>query len=266
MARGVIVCGAAGRMGKKIIRLLPQYETLSLKGAVEAPQHPLLGQDAGLVAGAQPTGVSITYELEPFLSGDVVIVDFTSPAASLEHLRAAVQHQVPIVIGTTGFTAKEEDELDHLARQTRCLISANMSIGVALITKLAEIAASSVADRFDIEIVEMHHRHKVDAPSGTALSLARAIMHARGAVQGTLCFGREGRVGPRPQEQIGVLAVRGGDVVGDHTVIFAGNAERVELVHRAQSRECFARGALSAAMWLPDQPIGRYSVRDMLGL
>ncbi|GBD26418.1 4-hydroxy-tetrahydrodipicolinate reductase [bacterium HR30] len=266
MTTGVIVCGAAGRMGREIIRLLPEYKTLSLKAAIEAPQHPLLGQDAGTVAGGQPNGVSITDDLDRFLSGNVVVIDFSSPAASLRHLRAAVAHQAPIVIGTTGFAPAEQQVIEELAPRTRCLISSNMSIGVALLSKLAEIAARLLGDGFDIEIVEMHHRYKVDAPSGTALSLASAISKAKGLAPTALCFGREGRVGPRPQEQIGVLALRGGDVVGDHTVIFAGHAERIELVHRAQSRECFARGALSAALWLPTQPVGRYSVRDMLGL
>ncbi len=266
MTTGVIVCGAAGRMGREIIRLLPEYKELALKGAIEAPQNPFLGQDAGVVAGVQPSSVPIVGELEQVLSSDTVIVDFSSPSASLRHLQSAVRHQAPIVIGTTGFTSAEEEQLDHLAPQTRCLISSNMSIGIALLTRLAEIATQSLGGGFDVEIVEMHHRHKVDAPSGTALSLARAIAQTRGQVGTRLCFGREGRVGPRPAEQIGVLALRGGDIVGDHTVIFAGNAERIELVHRAQSRECFARGALAAALWLRAQPVGRYSIRDMLGL
>ncbi|MCX8071413.1 MAG: 4-hydroxy-tetrahydrodipicolinate reductase [Candidatus Binatia bacterium] len=266
MTTELIVCGAAGRMGREIVRLLAQHRDVVLKGAIEAPHHALLGQDAGVTAGAPASGVAITSDLSRLITRDTVVVDFSSPEATLEHLRIAVNHQAPIVVGTTGFSAAQEAELERLAPQTRCLISSNMSLGVALLTKLVELGARALGDGFDVEILELHHRHKVDAPSGTALSLARVIAQAKGLSDTTFCYGREGRVGPRPRNQIGILAARGGDVVGDHIVLFAGNAERIELTHRAQSRECFARGAIRAAVWLKNQPNGRYTMRDVLGL
>ncbi|GIW42900.1 MAG: 4-hydroxy-tetrahydrodipicolinate reductase [Candidatus Binatia bacterium] len=266
MPRDIVICGAAGRMGREILRLLPEHPEFALKGAVERPNHPLLGQDAGSVAGISPLGVRIHHDLESFMGANVVVVDFSSPEASLQHLRSAVHHQAAIVIGTTGFSAQQTSELDELADKTRCLVSSNMSLGIAVLTKLAELAALALKDSFDIEIVEMHHRHKVDAPSGTALTLADAVARVTGTPRTSFRYGREGRIGPRARGEIGILALRGGDVVGDHTVVFAGGAERIELVHRAQSRECFARGALKAASWLCNQPVGRYSIRDMLGI
>lgn len=262
----IIVCGAAGRMGREIIKLLPEYPDFVLAGAIEAPGHPLLGQDAGLVAGARACGVPLVDSLTGRLASDVTIIDFSQPEATLAHLRGAVQSGAAIVIGTTGFSAAQEKELEQLAPRTRCFVSSNMSVGVAIILRLAELAATHLGAEYDVEIFEMHHRHKVDAPSGTALSLARAVAKVRGLTDSHFRFGRHGRVGPRPREEIGLLALRGGDVVGDHTLVFAGNAERIELVHRAQNREAFARGALRAAKWLQGQPPGRYSMREMLGL
>lgn len=262
----IIVCGAAGRMGREIIKLLPEYPDLTLEGALEAPGHPLLGQDAGAVAGTKALGIPLTDRLAGHLSPNITIVDFSQPEAALEHLRDAVASGAAIVIGTTGFSPAQERELYQLAPRTRCLVASNMSTGVALLAKLAELAATHLGADYDIEIFEMHHRHKVDAPSGTALSLARTVADARGLSESHFRFGRQGRRGPRPRDEIGLLALRGGDVVGDHTIVFAGNGERIELVHRAHNREAFARGALRAVRWLQGQIPGRYSMRDLLGL
>ena len=266
MSVPLIVCGAAGRMGREIIRILADYPQFSLAAAVEAPGHELLGADAGSIAGLQPLGVALVENLEGVISSDVTIIDFSQPEASLRNMHAAVAQGASIVVGTTGFSPEQQHQLYELGRQTRAFIAANMSVGVALLTKLAELAATILSADFDVEILEMHHRNKVDAPSGTALALARAVAAVRNISSTEFRFGREGRVGPRPENEIGILALRGGDVVGDHTVVFAGKGERLELVHRASSRETFARGALRAALWLREQPPGCYTMRDMLGL
>jgi 4-hydroxy-tetrahydrodipicolinate reductase len=262
---GLIVCGAAGRMGKTLINLISQNASATLAGALEASGHAALGKDAGTVAGVGPLGVPITDNFTAVARPDTVTLDFTNAAAALDHLRAAVDRKSPIVIGSTGFTSAQQAELDQLARHTRCVIAPNMSVGIAVLQRLAREAAAVLGD-FDPEIVEIHHRMKVDAPSGTALALARTIAQATGrSFETDVVYGREGNVGPRTTNELGVTALRGGDVVGDHTVIFAGLGERLELTHRAQSRDCLARGAIRAAIWLVHQPIGRYTMADVLG-
>jgi len=254
-------------MGRAIIGIITQTEGVRLAGAIEAPGHAALGRDAGEVAGTGSLGVRIDAALEPLLEPDRVILDFTSPAATLTHLRAAVRAEAGIVIGTTGFTTEQQAEIDALAPRVRSVISANMSVGIAVLHRLIAAAAGALGDAFDIEVVEMHHRLKVDAPSGTALALARTAVEATGrSMEKDLRYGREGIVGKRTPQEIGVLALRGGDVVGDHTVIFAGLGERIELTHRSQSRDCLARGAVRAAQWVSDKPSGRYSMDDVLGL
>ena len=194
-------------------------------------------------------------------------LDFTNAAAALEHLRIAVQQHSPIVIGSTGFTPPQQAELDTLAPQTRAVIASNMSVGITVLLRLVREAALALGPDFDPEIVEMHHKLKIDAPSGTALALGRAVADATGRDFATdPVYGREGVIGQRRQKELGILALRGGDVVGDHTVIFAGMGERLELTHRAQSRDCLARGAIRAALWLVGQPVGRYGMADVLGL
>jgi 4-hydroxy-tetrahydrodipicolinate reductase len=254
-------------MGRTLVGLVVHNPATTLAGAVEAPGHPALGQDAGDLAGVGHAGVAITADFARLASADAVALDFTNAAAALDHLRAAVKQQSPIVIGSTGFTAAQQTDLDQLAPQTRCVVSSNMSIGVAVLHRLLREAATALGPDFDPEIVEIHHRMKVDAPSGTALSLARTVAEATGRTLATdAVYGREGMLGQRKGNEIGVMALRGGDVVGDHTVIFAGLGERLELTHRAQSRECLARGALRAAVWLVSQPPGRYGMGDVLGL
>lgn len=267
MPKRMIVCGAAGRMGRALIGLIQRHPDAALHAAIEAPGNTSLGKDAGELAGVGTVGVRVTDDFAAVASADTVALDFTSPAATLLHLAAAVENGSAMVIGTTGFTEEQREALDRLAPAIPCVIAPNMSVGVNVLLQLVGTAAAALGDGFDPEIVEMHHRLKVDAPSGTALALARAVATALGRdLQTDARFGREGMVGKRTDEEIGVLALRGGDVVGEHTVIFAGTGERIELIHRAQSRDCLAGGALRAALWLAGRPAGRYSMADVLGL
>jgi len=263
----MIICGAAGRMGRTLLALVAQHPDATVHGAVEAPGHASIGQDAGEQAGVGHLGVAIVSDFEAVVTPEAVTLDFTTPAATLEHLRAAVAKKGPMVIGTTGFEGAEQRELDALAAQTRTVIAANMSVGVNVLLRLVDLAARALGDAFDPEILELHHRMKVDAPSGTALALARAVAAALGRdLQTEARYGRHGIVGRRTEREIGIVALRGGDAVGDHTVFFTGMGERLELTHRAQSRDCLARGAIRAALWLVKQPASRYSMADVLGL
>ncbi len=268
MATELIICGAAGRMGRMLISLAAQSSELRLAGAVEAAGVAALGSDAGEVAGVGRLGVPISSDYAPLARPTAVTLDFTNAEAALEHLRIAVDSGAPIVIGSTGFDAAQQAELERLGPQTRSVISPNMSVGVNVLLGLVGAAARALGDAFDPEIIEIHHRMKVDAPSGTALSLARAAAEALGRdLQRHGVYGRQGLVGKRTDDEIGVMALRGGDAIGDHTVMFVGMGERLELTHRAQSRECLARGALRAAQWLAQQiQPGRYSMADVLGL
>ena len=265
--QGVIVCGAAGRMGTTLVRLIHESDGMRVVGAVESPNHPLINKDAGEVAGVGKIGVPITAGLESLLKGQVVVVEFTAPDATLEHAKIAAQKGVPMVIGTTGLNQKQLAEIKRLSRRTRILMSANMSLGINLLISLMGKVAGTLGEDYDVEIVEAHHRYKKDAPSGTALALARPIAEAlqRDLDKVGVC-GRKGIVGERTRKEIGLLSVRGGDIAGDHTVIFGGLGERLEFIHRAHSRETFARGALRAAQWLVKQKKGLYSMRDVLGL
>lgn len=266
MPTRMIVCGAAGRMGRTLIQLIAAGTDELLVGAIEAPGHPAVGSDAGSLAGGGVLGVPITDAYEAVAAADTVALDFTAPEPALAHLEIAARTGAAIVIGSTGFDAAQQRRLEELAVRTRTVLSPNMSVGIAVLQRLVRDAARALATDFDPEIVEIHHRLKVDAPSGTALALARTVADACGrSLDKDAVFGRQGVLGRRRPEEIGVMALRGGDVVGDHTVIFAGLGERIELTHRAQSRECLARGAIRAAHWLISQPPGRYSMADVLG-
>jgi 4-hydroxy-tetrahydrodipicolinate reductase len=267
MTANVIVCGAAGRMGKQLVSLVHENSTARLVGAVEAAGHTAIGKDAGEVAGIGPIGVLISTDYETLVTADTVTLDFTIPEAALAHLRTAVAKQAAIVIGTTGFSAEQRTEAEAIASQTRSVIAPNMSIGVNVLLKVVADVAKILNEGFDPEIMEIHHRFKVDAPSGTALALGRAIAAAQGKdFDRHAKLARQGITGQRTDEEIGIVALRGGDVIGDHTVVFAGFAERLELTHRAQSRECLARGAIRAALWLASQKPGLYSMKEVLGL
>jgi 4-hydroxy-tetrahydrodipicolinate reductase len=262
----LIVSGAGGRMGRLIVSIVLAEAGHQLVGALEAKGAPAVGKDAGEVASAGTAGVVISDDYSALARPDTVTLDFTSGAASLGHLEIAAASGAAIVIGSTGFTPAMEAHAAELAPRTRTVIAPNMSIGVNVLMKISAEVAKILAN-FDAEVIEIHHRTKVDAPSGTALALGRTIAEARATdFHANATFGREGITGVRPVDQIGILALRAGDAVGDHTVIFGGHGERLELTHRAQSREALARGALRAAAWLERQPNGLYSMRDVLGL
>jgi 4-hydroxy-tetrahydrodipicolinate reductase len=267
MKTRMIVCGAAGRMGQALTRLIHQNPAAELHAAVEAPGHPALGTDVGALAGVGALGVTIGNDYAAVAAPDTVTLDFTSPAVSLAQVRIAVEQQAAIVVGTTGFDDAQRQELHQTAARTRSVVAPNMSVGVNVLLKLVASAAAALGDDFDPEIFEIHHRMKVDSPSGTALALGRAVAEALGRdLRSDACYGREGIVGKRPDREIGIMALRGGDTAGEHTVIFAGMGERVELVHRSLSRDCLARGAIRAALWVVDRPPSCYTMADVLGI
>jgi 4-hydroxy-tetrahydrodipicolinate reductase len=254
-------------MGRVLVELAATTPGLRVAGAIEAAGHAAAGQDAGTIAGIPALGVPVETDLARVCRPDHVVVDFTVPAATLDHARAAAAVGAGLVIGTTGLDANQDRELRRLAATTRSVIAANFSVGVTVLLDLVSRATTLLGDDFDAEIVELHHHHKQDAPSGTALALGRAIAAARGQdFDAVKTLAREGLVGPRRAGEISIVGLRAGDVVGDHTVVFGGVGERVELVHRAQSRACLARGALRAAAWVTDRPAGLYAMRDVLGL
>jgi 4-hydroxy-tetrahydrodipicolinate reductase len=261
----LVVCGAAGRMGRRIIALAAEDVRVRVVGAIEARGHPAVGADAGELAGIGACGVRIGDDLEAAAGPGTVIVDFTTAEASLSHLRVAAKKHAPIVIGSTGFTPEQRAEAERLANGTATLIAANMSLGVNVLLGLVEEAARRLGPAFDCEIFELHHGRKKDAPSGTALALAEAAARGKSLdPEKSLRYAREGMTGERPRDEIGVVALRGGDAVGEHTVMLIGAGERVELTHRATSRDCLASGAIHAAAWLAGRRAGSYSMRDVL--
>lgn len=263
----VAMFGASGRMGRTIVPLVVEGTDLRLTGALAAADDPRIGHDAGVVAGVGPVDVAITSDPVRALADATVAIDFTLPAASLEHARHCLERSVPLVIGTTGHDAPARAEIARIAASIPVVMAPNMSLGVNLLLKLAELGGRALSTDYDAEICEAHHRHKVDAPSGTALGLGHAVALGRGTtLERSAVYERHGATGPRPRGAIGFSVVRGGDIVGDHRVIFAGPGEQIELVHHAQDRSGFARGALAAARWVVGQPPGLYSMTDVLGL
>ena len=263
----VIVMGAAGRMGGQLVTLLKESAALTLVGAVEGKGHGSVGEDAGELAGCGRLGVSVCDDLGAVIERGEVIIDFTTPAATLANLRIAAQHRKATVIGTTGLSSSELAELRSLAKSIPCVFSPNMSVGVNVILKVIAEMARTFGDDYDIEVIEAHHRLKKDAPSGTALKMAEVLAKAVNRDLNQVgVYARKGLVGERKRGEIGIQAIRAGDIVGDHTILFGGMGERVEVTHRVQSRDTFARGALRAARWLVKQPAGLYDMSDVLGL
>ncbi len=263
----VAMLGASGRMGRTIVPLLLASDDLRLSGALAAPGDPAVGQDAGVIAGAAPAGVAVTVDAAVALRDARVAIDFTLPAVSVADARACAERGCALVIGTTGHDAMQRAELEAAARTIPIVLAPNMSLGVVLLFRLAELAARALDADYDIEIFEAHHRHKVDAPSGTALGLGRAAAQGRGTtLEAAGVYARHGQTGPRERGKIGFSVLRGGDIVGDHRLIFAGPGEQIELAHHAQDRSGFARGALAAARWVAGRPPGLYSMTDVLGL
>jgi len=263
----VVVAGAAGRMGSRLVALLKDDPELRLVAALEAPGHAAVGRDAGESAGVGRLSVPITDDVEAAIGKGRILIEFSVPEASLAHVRVVARQGGRAVIGTTGFTPEEKQRLADAGQQIPIVFAANFSVGVNLCLKLLDTAARVLGDEVDIEIIEAHHRHKVDAPSGTALRMGEVVANALGRdLQKVAVYGREGQTGARARETIGFATVRAGDVVGDHTVLFAADGERVEITHKASSRMTFARGAVRAALWLQGRQPGLYDMQDVLGL
>jgi len=263
----LVVMGAAGRMGRMLVRTIGEMPGVAVAAALERAGSDALGKDAGVVAGLPPVGVPITDDpLQAVVNADG-IVDFTAPAASVELAALAAQARIVHVIGTTGLSPSDLKKIDAAARHAVVVRSGNMSLGVNLLAALVERAAASLGPDWDIEILEMHHKMKVDAPSGTALLLGESAARGRNiALAERSVRSRDGHTGARREGDIGFATLRGGSVVGDHSVIFAGTSERLELTHRAEDRAIFARGAIRAALWGRDKKPGHHSMADVLGL
>ncbi|HYJ59518.1 MAG TPA: 4-hydroxy-tetrahydrodipicolinate reductase [Methyloceanibacter sp.] len=263
----IAVLGAAGRMGKALTRVLVETPGCVVAGGIEAKGSPALGRDIGEVAGLEPLGVAITDDPLPLFAQADGVLDFTTPAATVEFATLSAQSRIVHVIGSTGFTDADEAKLEAAARHATIVKAGNMSMGVNLLAVLTAQVARALGSEFDIEILELHHRHKRDAPSGTSLMLGRAAAEARQvSLTERGVRSRDGDTGPRREGDIGFAALRGGDVVGEHRVIFAGPGERIELAHIATDRGIFARGAVKAALWARGRDPGLYSMRDVLGL
>jgi 4-hydroxy-tetrahydrodipicolinate reductase len=256
--------GAAGRMGQRLVALAREDRDLTLGAALETARHPQLGRDAGEIAGVGAAGVAVCADLPVGQRLDAVI-DFSQPEGTMTVLPLCVQRRIPLVVATTGHTPEQRREIEAAAHEIALLMAPNMSLAVNVLMNLARQTAEALKGKgFDVEILERHHRFKKDSPSGTALHFARLIQEAMG--QKHLRHGREGLVGERPADEIGVHAIRVGDNVGEHTIIFSTLGETLELTHRAHTRDCYARGALQAAKFLAGKPAGRYTMNDVLGL
>jgi len=268
MTTRIGITGAAGRMGRTLIEAISLSDAeLTLAAAIERPESSLIGADAGELAGQGRNGITIAGSLDEVIGDIDVLIDFTVPDATTANVQCCAQHGVAIVIGTTGFTAQQQDVIDTAAATIPVCKASNFSTGVNLCFKLLDMAARVLGDDVDIEVYEAHHRHKIDAPSGTALSMGQVVADALGRdLNKVAVYGREGQTGARDRETIGFATVRAGDIVGDHTVTFAAEGERVEITHKASSRMSFARGAVRAAGWLKSQPAGLYDMQDVLGL
>ncbi len=263
----IAVAGAAGRMGSRITALSKEYGELRLTGAFEKKGHKDIGKDIGTVVGIGETGVILVDSLEPIIDNIDLIISFTTVEATKEHLRLASSKGKAVVIGTTGFSKDDLKEVSELTKNIPCVMASNMSMGVNLLLKVLQDIARVLGDAYDVEIIEAHHRMKKDAPSGTALKMAQVIA---GALNRNLdevgVYARKGIIGERTAKEIGIQTIRAGDIVGEHTAIFGGLGERIEVIHKVSSRDTFARGALKAAKWLYGKPAGLYDMQDVLGL
>ncbi|MCK9418092.1 MAG: 4-hydroxy-tetrahydrodipicolinate reductase [Nitrospirae bacterium] len=264
-----VVTGAAGRMGSRIINVLSTSEGIRLSGAVERKGHPLVGHDSCGPAGIPAGGVLtvISNDLPAVLKTGDVLIDFTLPEASLENIKVCAELGKPVVIGSTGFSKEQLDAVNQYVQKIPCVLSPNMSIGVNLCFKVLAEIAKTIGEDYDMEIVETHHRMKKDAPSGTAVKMAQVLAAAVSRDLNEVgVYARKGMIGERTRKEIGIQTLRGGDIVGEHTVLFAGKGERIELTHRAHSRDTFAAGAVRAAKWVVGKKPGLYDMQDVLGL
>lgn len=261
------ITGCAGRMGRMLAEAVLATDGCTLSGGCERPDHAAIGTDLGSLLGRTALGVAVAGDAGPLFAASDVVIDFTAPRATVRHAGLAAAHGVALVAGTTGLDEDQKAALAAAGRAVPVVFAANMSVGVNLLIGLAERVAATLADDYDIEIVEMHHRMKADAPSGTALALGEAAARGRGIELGACAVkSRDGQTGPRARGSIGFATLRGGDVVGEHTVMFAADGERIELIHKASSRAVFVKGALRAALWTAGRAPGLYSMRDVLGL
>ena len=260
-----VVVGAAGKMGSRILHVIQETPAIEVCRAVERVDHPSVGKDIGEIVGLGRIGVTLEGDLKK--KGGDVIINFTNPQSSLESLEFARENGLAAVIGTTGLNPDQMNRLNELSKSVRCVFSPNMSVGMNVMFRVVQEIARVLGPEYDVEIVEAHHRLKKDAPSGTAVRLGELIAKATGREFGRVgVYGRKGMVGERTREEIGMQVIRAGDIVGDHTVLFGGMGERLEVTHRAHSRDNFARGAVRAALWVVDQPNGLYDMQDVLGL
>jgi 4-hydroxy-tetrahydrodipicolinate reductase len=262
-----IVMGAAGRMGGRIVSLIAETDGIELAGAVERKGHPAIGTDVGEGLGLGRTGIVIGDDLSSCIDQGDVVIDFTAHDVSLRNIETAAATGKAIVIGSTGFTADEMKRVRQLAGSVRCLLAPNMSVGVNVMLKVLADVAAILGEDYDVEIVEAHHHMKKDAPSGTALKMAQVIAQSLGRdMEEVGVYSRKGMIGERTKKEIGIQSLRAGDIVGDHTVIFGGMGERLEFIHRSQSRDNLARGAIRAALWVVGRQNGLYDMQDLLGL
>ncbi len=262
----IAIAGAGGRMGRILIEATLQDAEALLTAAIDQPDSAVLGKDAGELVG-MPCGVLVDSDLDAGILGSTCLIDFTRPEGTLRHLEACRRHGVGMVIGTTGFAASGKAAIANAAQDIPIVFAPNMSVGVNVVFKLLDLASRIMSDGYDIEVVEAHHRHKIDAPSGTALRMGEVVAHALGRDLGQCAiYGREGVTGERPASTIGFSTIRGGDIVGDHQVMFCGVGERVEIGHKAGSRMPYALGSLRAARFLADRSHGLFDMQDVLGL
>ena len=262
----IAIAGSSGRMGRMLIEAVLATDDLQLHGALDVAGSPALGQDAGAFLG-RTTGVSIRADLDGALAGADVLIDFTRPEGTLAHLAACARLGVNAVVGTTGFSDAQKAEIGVIAQSVAIVMAPNMSVGVNVVLRLLEVAARALSEGYDIEVIEAHHRHKVDAPSGTALKMGEVLAQALGRDLKTCgVFAREGVTGERDPSTIGFSTIRGGDIVGDHTVLFAGTGERIEISHRSSSRAGYAQGSLRAARFLAPHRTGLFGMNDVLGM
>ncbi len=261
------VNGAAGRMGRQLLAAIAERDDANLVGATDAPGQACIGVDASVLSGGAETGVVVVDDMKSLSDTTEVVIDFTSPKVSLAVLQAVKEANQSVVIGTTGFKPEELDQLKSYAESVPVMFAPNYSVGVTVTLDLIAKAAKALGDDYDVEIIEAHHRHKVDAPSGTAVKMGEVVADALGRdLAECAVYGREGITGARDTKTIGFETIRAGDIIGEHTVLYAGNGERIEVTHKATDRMTFARGAVRAAVWLSDQPPGLYDMRDVLGL
>ena len=262
----IAIAGAAGRMGRNLVKAAHQNSEASVGAGSERPESSLVGVDVGELCGEGRFDVALVDDLSKAIEEFDVIVDFTAPVSTLANIELCKRHGKKLIIGTTGFSEEEKQVIDAASKEMPIVMAPNYSVGVNLVFKLLEKAAKVMGDYCDVEIVEAHHRHKVDAPSGTALSMGEAVAEGLGRdLKDVALYAREGQVGPRTKDEIAFATIRGGDVVGDHTVMFLADGERVEITHKASSRMSFGRGAVRAASWLTAKDSGLYDMQDVLG-